>query len=294
MTDVAEQGMLVFYTNPGEADYDMADEVFTDSVYVPSSGRYMNTTKGVPAKELGDTRYYAAYVKLTDGTYAYSDVYDYSPKQYAMNMLGKTNTSDKQKALCVAMLNYGAAAQRYFGYRTNSLMNAGLTAAQKKLVSGYDKSLFKGAVACAKANDFAQTSGFSKKTASVSFESAFSINFYMTPANAVAGNMTLYVWTPEVYDNASRLTKSNAVAVVMTKGTDGRYFAQVSGIAAKALDDTYYVAAVYTDGNGNSQCTGVIAYSLSKYCMNNASGEMGALAQATAMYGYYASQYFAG
>jgi hypothetical protein len=190
------------------------------------------------------------------------------------------------------MLNYGAAAQSYFNYNTGALMNADLTGSQKARVVDFSKGLFTGAVACGKSNDFAETSGFSKKTASVSFESAFSINFYMTPANAVAGNMTLYVWTPEVYDNASRLTKSNAVAVVMTKGTDGRYFAQVSGIAAKALDDTYYVAAVYTDGNGNSQCTGVIPYSLSKYCTNNASGEMGALAQATAMYGYYANQYF--
>ena len=54
----------------------------------------------------------------------------------------------------------------------------------------------------------------------------------------------------------------------------------------------YYVAAVYTDAAGNTHCTGVIAYSLSKYCMNNANGKMGALAQATAMYGYYAAAYF--
>ena len=46
------------------------------------------------------------------------------------------------------------------------------------------------------------------------------------------------------------------------------------------------------DAEGNTHCTGVIAYSLSKYCLNNANGNMGALAQATAMYGYYAAQYF--
>jgi hypothetical protein len=34
------------------------------------------------------------------------------------------------------------------------------------------------------------------------------------------------------------------------------------------------------------------AYCLSKYCMNNANGNMGSLAQATAMYGYYADSYF--
>jgi hypothetical protein len=69
----------------------------------------------------------------------------------------------------------------------------------------------------------------------------------------------------------------------------------VKGIAAKMLDQTYYVAGVYTDAEGNTHCTGVIAYSLSKYCMNNAKPgkPMQALAAATAMYGYYAGEYFA-
>lgn len=66
------------------------------------------------------------------------------------------------------------------------------------------------------------------------------------------------------------------------------------GIAAKNLDKTYYVAGVYTDVNGNTHCTGVIAYPLSRYCLNNAKPgkDMQALAAATAMYGYYAAQFF--
>ena len=55
------------------------------------------------------------------------------------------------------------------------------------------------------------------------------------------------------------------------------------------------MAGVYTDVNGNTHCTGVVAYSLSKYCMNQAKPGMAMqeLAAATAMYGYYAAQYFA-
>jgi hypothetical protein len=74
---------------------------------------------------------------------------------------------------------------------------------------------------------------------------------------------------------------------------NGNYFAPISGIAPKDVDKTFYVAGVYTDDQGNTCCTGVIAYSLSRYCLNNAYGSMGDLAQATAMYGYYADQYFA-
>jgi hypothetical protein len=60
------------------------------------------------------------------------------------------------------------------------------------------------------------------------------------------------------------------------------------------LDDTYYVAGVYTGADGNTYCTGVIAYSVSQYCLNKAvdGSEMQQLAGATAMYGYYAKQYF--
>jgi hypothetical protein len=80
--------------------------------------------------------------------------------------------------------------------------------------------------------------------------------------------------------------------IVTEKQSNGFYWQQVAGIAAKNLDKTYYVAAVYTDANGATHCTGVIPYSLSLYCMNSANGKMGELAQATAMYGYYADQYF--
>ena len=296
VTHVVEQGMLMFYTNPGAADYDAANAVFAGK-YVPTSDCYIATTDGIAAKEMGDNRYYCAYAKLTDGTYAYSPLYQYSPRKYATNMLNKGDTSPEQKALCVAMLNYGAAAQQYFGYKTDDLMNVGLTAAQQALVKDFDASYFKNAVKAdeSKIGAFASTnSGFGARSASVSFEGAFSINYYFATSMAVRGDVQMYIWTPGDYAAAQKLTAQNASAIAtMVVQPDGSYWAQVAGIAAKNLDKTYYVAGVYTDANGNTHCTGVIAYSLSRYCLNNANGPMGALAQATAMYGYYADAYFA-
>ena len=297
MTDVTEQGLLVFNTDPGETDFGKADTVYTGFDYVANSGHYVNSTDGIAAKEMGDDRYYCAYVKLSDGTYVYSELAQYSPKKYAMNMLGSEKATQKQKVLCVAMLNYGAAAQEYFNYRTDDLMNAGLTAEQQAMVKAYDASYFKGAVKAdtGKLGSFAATeTGFSLRVASVSFEGAFAINYYVKPDAVVAGDLKLYVWTLEDYAAADVLTAENVSDVVsMEAQGDGSYWAQVSGIAAKKLDEPHYVAAVYTDANGNTYCTGVVAYSLSEYCVNNANGKMGALAQATAMYGYYAAQYFA-
>ena len=300
MTEVAEQGMLVFYEDPGTADYASADDVYVGSSYNSASNIYANTSKGIPAKQMGDTRYYAAYVKLNDGTYAYSSLYQYSPKKYATNMLSKSSTSANQKALCVAMLNYGAAAQVYFGYKTNDLMNASLTAAQKALVKAYSSDMLVGAVAAdsSKTGNFTKTStGFSARSASVSFEGAFAINYYFTPNQTVSGDITFYYWSAEDYAAASTLTTSNATGkMTMVKSSDGSYWAQVSGIAAKQIDETFYVCAVYKSGWFSTYRTGVIAYSLSKYCMNNANSSdaaMADLAKATAVYGYYAEAYFA-
>jgi hypothetical protein len=107
--------------------------------------------------------------------------------------------------------------------------------------------------------------------------------------------MTLYYWTADAYANADMLYTENVTGIVPMEATgDGRYWAEISGIAAKRLDETFYVAAIYTDASGVGHCTGVIAYSLSKYCMSKAvdGNEMQQLAAATAMYGYCAKCYF--
>jgi hypothetical protein len=241
--DVTEQGMLVFYSDPGEADFAKANDVYTGSVL--SNDTFANTTKGIAAKEMGDERYYCAYAKLTDGSYAYSPLYSYSPEKYAIGRI-QNSSNEELKALCVAMLNYGAAAQEFFGYRTDDLMNAGLTEAQQALVANYDAALFAGAVPANpdKSGAFAATdTGFTKRSATVSFEGAFVINYYFTPEFAVADSMKLYIWNSEAYESAQTLTADNAAVQVMTE-QNGSWFASVRGIAPKDLDKTFYVAGV--------------------------------------------------
>ena len=195
------------------------------------------------------------------------------------------------------MLNYGAAAQNYFGYKTDDLMNASLTDEQRALVEAYDPQLFNGAIGAdsSKVGNFVKTDvGFSSRSATVSFEGAFSINYYFVPNAPVDGEIALYYWTAEDYAAAEKLMPSNASGkTVMAAAGDGSYWAEVTGIAAKQLDDTYYVAAFYTS-DFEVCCTGVIAYSLSKYCMNNAvdGNDMRELAASTAVYGYHAKAYF--
>ena len=58
---------------------------------------------------------------------------------------------------------------------------------------------------------------------------------------------------------------------------------------AKQMDETIYVAALYSSGT-TAYYTNVLPYSLGAYCKNVSSTEIGA---ATAVYGYYAKAYFA-
>jgi hypothetical protein len=288
---VTEHGLLVFQEMPEIPSVEDADWVF-ESLYDPETDRYMGQTDGIPAKKMGDERYYVAYVKLENGTYAYSDAYAYSPAIYAYKKIGAIGTSEELKALCVAMLNYGSQAQTYFGYKTDALMNADLTEDQQELAADFDWSLLTGAVASEKATTFVKTEGFSKRQASVSFDGVLAINYYFTPV-AENGDITFYYWTAADYANAQTLAADNATgSMTMLKGAGDAYWAQVGGIAAKQIDETVYVAAVYTDADGNTSCSGIVAYSISEYCMSRSEGNMGDLAYATAAYGYFAASYF--
>jgi hypothetical protein len=285
-------GLVTYTTKPSAANVATADEVIPGYTLNESDGFYFSTTAGIAPKDLGDTIYFAVYYKLKDGTYGYTKVAGYSPKTYA---LGQLNTgSAEMKALVVAMLNYGAAAQTYFNYNTGSLMNASLTSAQKALVKSYSASMVADVVkaSSSKVGSFVMNGGYSNIYPTVSFEGAFAINFYFTPNKTVSSAPTMYYWDAETYNSVSKLTAQNATGVLtMVNDGNGNWGAAVEGIAAKDMDSTIYVAGIYTS-NGVSYPTNVISYSLGNYCKTVASnGE--AFGAATAVYGYYAKAYFA-
>ena len=258
---------------------------------------YMAKTKGIPAKKLGDTIYFKIYAKLDDGSYVYSSMLSTSPKAYALSRI-KNSTDEQMKSLCVAMLNYGAAAQEYFSYKPYDLMNASLTEEQKKLVDAYDPSMIAQipGVSAEKAGMFVRTAGgFSKMYPQVSFEGAFAINYYFTPAKPMDGEMTLYYWGPNAFGSTSVLTPNNCSgSMTMEEVEDGAYWGDLTGIAAKQIDQVAYMAGVYYS-DGEVYTTGILPYSLGEYCRNIAANENSDarhLAAMTAVYGYYAKDYF--
>ena len=71
---------------------------------------------------------------------------------------------------------------------------------------------------------------------------------------------------------------------------NGSYTATSDEIAAKYLDRTVYVAAVYESG-GETYCSGVLPYSIAAYCQKPPA-DVQALATAAGIYGCTAKQYF--
>ncbi len=288
---ITEMGLLTFANR--DVNGTVANALDVIPGYVSSGSTYMVQSRGVPAKNLGDAMYFKVYAKLKDGSYIYSDIAGYHAVAYANSVLNSTASSAKAKALVVAMLNYGAAAQTYFGYKTDTLMNANLTAAQKALARSYDASMVGSVVKAdpGKVGSFVMNDGYSNIYPTVSFEGAFSINYYFTPNKAVDHVLTFYYWDTATYNSVSTLTSDNATGVITMTKYGNNWGAAVENIAAKAVDKTVYVAGSYTS-NGISYPTGVIAYSLGNYCKTiAANGE--AFGAATAVYGYYAKAYFA-
>ncbi len=262
---------------------------------VASGDKYFVHTPGIPAKNMGNVVYFKVYARLNDGTYLYSQMFSYSPKTYAQQQIA-TSPDPNIRALCVAMLNYGAAAQTYFQYQPYALMNSDVTAEQQSYVTAYGEYMIDPvvAVSSSKTGNFPKTGGYFDLHPSVSFEGAFSINYYATPDVSGASNLSLYYWYADTYNSVSALTTSNADGAITMELLGGQYVANVAGIAAKDLDKTLYVAVVYEYG-GVRYCSGVIAYSVGRYLEQiaaNTSSDAQPLAAAAAVYSYYAKLYF--
>lgn len=297
--DLAQMGLITWKEQPANVDISTADGVFRGAEYDAGMGLYRVFTDGIPAQELGDQIYFCIFAELADGSIAYSKQVSYCPKTYAYNQLAKDNVSTENKALYVALLNYGAAAQTYLNYRTDTLINADLSEDKRALVEPFRQDMVQSVTMpdSVKQGDFARTlSGFSEKKPTVSLDCAFSINYYFTTNETVAEDVIFYCWDQTAFAAAQTLSPENATDCFTLSRNDGRYSATVAGIAAKDINKPLYVCAVYSDGAGNRYSTGILPYSLGLYCGNQATGgsaEMQPIAQAIGVYGYYAMTYFA-
>ena len=288
---IAETG-VISWTSPIDGTIETAEHVSAGSV--PQSNYFKARSNPISAKNMGEELYMKVYAKLADGTYVYSQLINYSAKTYAMNKINDPASDNGLKALCVSLLNYGASAQQYFGYKADDLMNKDISAEAQALVSAYSDSMIPALVQPgSQVSGLTANGGFAGVAPSVNFGGALGINYIAKVSKTVDSDVKLYVWTTAELAANEALTLENAKEVITMTASGSNYSARVGGIAAKNAGDTVYVCAVY-ESNGVQYRTGVLTYSVSAYCKtyaNNAASSFQPMASMAAVYTYYANAY---
>ncbi len=222
------------------------------------TGLYRFTFRGVSAAEM--TEVAKAKLCANIGNTAYeSKTKETSVKSYAMTLLNfySKSTNDKIRKQCTAivdMLNYGSAAQVYFGKNTNNLANKDLTAAQKKLASSIDANLSscltKTAVSDAKA---------SIEKIALSFENPVDLILYAKFDSAPSSNVKAQVSYTE--DTGSAKTLTVASSAFEYNKAEGLYRIEFKDIPSRYLK----AALTIVLKDGNTSISSTVSYSCESY-----------------------------
>ena len=198
---------------------------------------------------------------------------DYSVAIYAYNQLNSTaidGYSEEKLAalrtLLVDMLNYGAAAQKYTGYKTEELVNAGLA---ELGVSG---------------TEFAEVTQSDVNVSGSNGVSELKATLYHDKANAIR----IYFEAENIDAVSVQIVKGGQITeAAIQQNEEGRYYVQTDDILATQFGDVYYFN--FNDGSGNVT---IVSYSVKSYVktmQNNATA--GELVQALWNYGVAANVY---
>ena len=295
--DVMDKTGLLVWKNAvtlEEATMENSEIVLTGTTYNASKDRMEIKTDGIPAKELGDALYFRPYYEKADGTYIYGRLIEnYSPKKYCYGQI-KANGTDK--AVNIALLNYGAAAQVQFNYNTDDLMNAGLTEEQKAL--NWDGSLVRSdwKVPADKEGELGKDAQITSRNGYLSLDGTIDVNFAFA-ASVSAAAAEILLWDEAAYNAADVLTEANASQIknmIWMEGK-GRYEYKYEGIAAREMFSPIYACAKITDADGNVYYSGVVAYCAERAAyldQNNSNTDLATLYKRIAIYGDAARTYF--
>lgn len=109
----------------GEVEFESATLTETEIL----NGMYAFRYKNFAAREIASEVKATVYAKDADGNVYYGPTLTYSMREYAQNQITKSK-NEYFKTMMVDFLNYGAAAQNYFGYNTGDLANKNIDAYQ--------------------------------------------------------------------------------------------------------------------------------------------------------------------
>ena len=270
-----DAGVMVFTT----AQYQSWDGKFNASraraglKYDAAKDCYYAESAPILSDDLHLTAYYVGYVKQADGSYLFTDAKSYGPTTYAYSMLDKSG-DQKTKDLCVALLNYITAVQKYRRPATAAadLANAGLTEAQKTQTWTNPElataPAVNAAVKGARDKDvFTATGKNIWFSYNVSMSAVYKISDDIVQNAKEAGTV---FWTAEQYAKLKEHPKTGGfgegTVVGLSRQTTGQWLSNSPEIAAKDIPETniYYMGYLVMP-DGTTKYTTVMSYNLEQY-----------------------------
>lgn len=246
------------------------------------TGYFYGESDGIYTPSLHEQAYYAGYIKLADGTYVITEPQLYGPTVYAINMLADSDTRSETKELCVALLNYIAAAQEYFEKDTSNLANKVLTADQKAYdwTSVTDLKLATNNFGANNEKQVeANTTVFTKSGKNLLFNQMISIGAlykYGTNITVTVGDDSkagAIFWTAAEWKALQaapdiNCTTGTRVALSNDYPEEGVYTALAPMIAPKNMMDAEYYFLGYIVQNNEVYYSGVECYTVEQYINN--------------------------
>jgi hypothetical protein len=136
--------MATVYVESTLETYDGNEKTGTQTLRVEPVDRgyfYYFTLDGLTAVQMND-RITSVLYGTKNGQIYYSPADEYSIATYAYTQLNKSGIADALKILCADLLRYGAKAQIFKAYRTDSLADVNMTEEHKAYLSDIEAVTF--------------------------------------------------------------------------------------------------------------------------------------------------------
>ena len=268
-------------------EYERDGVSYSDHAELEALGKnYVYATHKVAAKEMTDTLHATIYAVDASGNVYHGNSIDWDVRSAMQTKLAAA-TDEKEIALCVAILNYGAAAQVNFSYKTDDLANNIVTEEQQAILG-------EPAPAVSVLSDTSNgLTGATYYRMSLSAESTIYVNPIMKFATG---------YTNENVICKINYTDSTGTAQTVTYSGDdiqkmgSRYYVSFDKMAAKQMRESFDITFYDLEGNAISETR---TYSIASYIAENletaqsSNPSLAALLEAVLAYGDAASAYFA-
>ena len=289
----ADAGMLIFSAEEyaalnGNAVFDAEHAVVGLKPY-KDTGYYYAMSDGIYTRDLHVENYYIGYLKLADGSYVFSEAKLYNPAIYADNMLDKEDTDSETRELCVALLNFNAAAQQFFhpGTDKDDLVNNGLNEDEREL-DWSNVALNLAPVVPEERMVERDPSVFTATGKNLLFEEMISLGAIYKIDDSIVENAlecgTIF-WTAEQFNalngvpGVDNIGSGIKTGLTQYRGRSGQWVSNAPEIAAKDMADTeYYILGYVVHADGSVSYSGVMTYTIEQYISNMADdADMGEL-----------------